>query len=356
MSPDQRVLIERSLIAEDERVTIADILDLDPQTLVFTPVISEEAEVWRVTLDAPLHIAELRPDLPRHHQALAWLKRHQSRAKARREAEALTTWGRCLNAPRALGWADARTLILAPCAGVALSALTSDTSTTSHAALEGVGILLGDAITTLHNVAYEDTDTMTLIDALRVRARRALNESERSTQELDLLQPDTLHALSRACDQLRRLLVDLDVSHTPLSSSAHILYERVPCHRDLRPHHLYFERGPEVSSERSTLKLSVIDWGQARPDTRIGEWARFYLGVSADHAELIPVWWEAWSRYCERCIPVSALDRARRQLTQLVALEAVNTLNWAGRHHVQVVCTRRLRELEALRALETLSA
>lgn len=190
-----------------------------------------EARVWAVWQDDAI---------------VAWLKRHRHKDKALRERHAYEHW-----VPK-LGRGTTR--LLGVCAE-APAALLIDHVHGTPADLaplddEGVRALyraLGEFLSRLHGLDIPDDDTMPMEEALDARCAGWL---ARAADVIDI----------ELVDEIERMFAD------PWPSGL----VRVPCHRDLQWHNVL------VRGTGDDLEITVIDFGQSRPDVRFADFVKLF--------------------------------------------------------------------------------
>lgn len=238
-----------------------------------------EARVWAVWRDGAI---------------VAWLKRHRSRDKARREIRAYREW------LPAVGWGvpellatseDApNALLTAPARGE-----RADLASLTDAEARALFRRLGAFLAAMHAVAVPDPDPEPLSDALRERAWGWCERAE------DILDADLVDAVRQAFDE-------------PISDTI----RRVPCHRDLQLHNLFIDRS---SGE---VDVMVIDFGQSRLDVWLSDLVKLFQHADPERLPLRQALLEGYGR---RLRPDEAdlLDRLR-------GLHGLATYVWASSH------------------------
>lgn len=239
-----------------------------------------EARVWAVWRDDEI---------------VAWLKRHKQRDKARREVRAYTEW-----LPR-MGWGSVRLLGTHPDAPNALLTAPAVGERVDRAVFteeEGLAVFreLGRFLAALHGLEVgEDDDAIPLAEALPRRAEAWCERAE------DVVDAELIDALRRAFDEP----IDADLV-------------RVPCHRDLQLHNLL------VDTSIDPLRLTVIDFGQARLDVWLSDLVKLFQFASPDRAPLRRALLEGYGRR----LTAPEVDL----LTRLRALHGLATCVWASEH------------------------
>lgn len=266
------------------------------------------------------------------------------------------TWGWVIGAPHIIQRIDDRTLLLEHCHGLSFDRL--------GAHQEAATKLLGTRIAMLHTLPIIDPDIMPLRKAMALRAHTALEDL---SIDVSILPKKHQQTYLLAVD----LIKELTTTHanTPkLSVASHsILFNRVPCHRDLTKGHLRFsgamsfeysdeQRQADLSS-RNELQLRIIDWGQSRLDTWTSDWVHLSIAWQ-NHPRLWRIMWQSYWQH--RSSDLDDHDRsitefvALNELNRALALHAINTLRWSTKHRVtkheyaDVVWARGLKELSVL--------
>ena len=181
--------------------------------------------------------------------------------------------------------------------------------------------------------------------------------------------------LPKQHQQIYLLAVDLikelastQVNVSKLSVASHsVLFNRVPCHRDLTKDHLRFsgamsfehsdkQRHADLSSH-DELRLNIIDWGQSRLDAWTSDWVHLSIAWQ-NHPHLWRIMWQSY--WQQRSSALDDHDRsvtefvALNELNRALALHAINTLRWSIKHqftkheYADDVWARGLKELSVL--------
>ena len=269
---------------------------------IYTP--SEECDVWKVSSD-------------QDQDRCLWLKRHVHRGRAHKEAQVYVQWLSQLNISAYLvDQPDSRTLLLSHIPGVPWISIDKSER---YKALTAVG----QSIATLHTLAVEDTDSMSLKNAVMKRWDATLCGTQ-SYVSTSIYQ--TLREVVVACKEIMNRDEYID-----------LLGERCVCHRDLRLENLRWASDLE--------RAYLLDFGQARLDWWGSDWVKLALELSTDYFDV------AWRAYrCTSRSPFGSLDKERRYrwlVDQGALMYALGTLNWAVKRQYPDAIYRGYQELKS---------
>ena len=292
---------------------VARLLGHSPHDVNCDLISSEEAQVWQIN-----HLIRLN-SVTIEAKVVAWLKRHKSMAKAKREREAIYAWGKWVGAPKIIANLDEFTLLLEHCEGLSLSQVGPQAAPS-----------IGSLIAHLHQRPYPDKDTLPLSQALSMRANHSLK------------------SLSKICSRIEKDSPLLAERLHDLVMNAGLLFreaeegigevQRVPCHRDLRTEHLIFNYG-----KKGALSIKLIDWGQSRADHWSSDWVKLWLDPTFE-AYFDSAWDTYWlkmascfSSTLSREQLKNLTDRSLRQLHSLATFHVLNTFIWADQMQTEVM-------------------
>ena len=280
------------------------------QIIRYHLVPSEEAQVWCLSQGKG--------------QIIAWLKRHKTTAKAQAELKSMKTWGKvlpCINIPQVIAH-SASYLLLSHCAGQVSHVLSAQDLRQS-----------AQFLASLHNLPWVDQDSLALSKALHQRSLSIFKQEENLKSTLQ----------SQASLHVETFIELIKILREPVPISTNDqLNRRCPCHRDIRLEHLLFNHHHQdnvvLPSQKQSIRptLSIIDWGQSRPDHWSSDWTK--LCFESDQTPII--WQYYWQ---ERLLSIRLSDQEKRLIPRMLrwalALHTLNTLKWAYLHQKPLLKT-----------------
>ena len=276
----------------------------EPHLIAFEYVVSDEAQVWRMTNTLDKEQGSM--------STLAWVKVHKTSAKAQLESQAIQRWGQALSpqlkVPKVIAVFDT-CLVLSHCQGQAR---------TEWSAYECE--LIASSLANLHELSWQDQDTVSLTEAF---IKRSSSIFKLKDQLMNILQP-----LAPVYSQSFLKLCTLLSKPSPLGEHS-ALIQRSPCHRDFRSEHLLFK----YDEFTEACSLSLIDWGQSRPDHWSSDWTKLYLEPLMGIEQKQQLWQSYWQlRFPKLKLSIKEKQTLPYMLHWSLALHTLNTLKWAYMH------------------------